>query len=278
MAQGNVWYKDVDGWHPCVANRVPYNYSWSSTEWGPCSVECGGGVQERTITCVDGNGNTVDDSFCIAQLGPKPDEIRDCNTQVCIDCRYAFQGRTIGQQYPNDRWVSRMTVYPTYRFGYVYRWDGVTIGHNPTVSPSLGDPGMQSDFYVNSDGFVYYLGEFREQVIPNDTQNSWTMYSICRQPFPDGLTYTFSGTGSDDSFTTGWRNKYWSGYHQLVRVNGITILDHVTQDANQVVQQITYGGVLYSMGPMRSQINSAEGARNTLYNVASGADPRSVMV
>ncbi|XP_078375647.1 uncharacterized protein LOC144658999 isoform X2 [Oculina patagonica] len=60
---------------------VPGGYTdWS--EWGECSVTCGGGVQRRTRTCTSpppSNGGPT----CIEQsLGPAEDE-KECNTQDC---------------------------------------------------------------------------------------------------------------------------------------------------------------------------------------------------
>ncbi|KAL9969177.1 hypothetical protein ACROYT_G021362 [Oculina patagonica] len=63
---------------------VPGGYTdWS--EWGECSVTCGGGVQKRTRTCTSpppsGGGPT-----CIEQnLGPAEEE-QECNTQDC-ECK-----------------------------------------------------------------------------------------------------------------------------------------------------------------------------------------------
>ncbi|XP_078375646.1 coadhesin-like isoform X1 [Oculina patagonica] len=60
---------------------VPGGYTdWS--EWGDCSVTCGGGVQKRTRTCTSpppsGGGPT-----CIEQDLGQAEEVQDCNTQDC---------------------------------------------------------------------------------------------------------------------------------------------------------------------------------------------------
>ena len=62
-------------------SAIPGGYTgWS--EWGECSVTCGGGVQTRKRTCTNpppsGGGPT-----CIEQnLGPA-EEQKECNSQDC---------------------------------------------------------------------------------------------------------------------------------------------------------------------------------------------------
>ncbi len=76
--------------------RTGYTYftlqpatSWSAGDWGTCSQFCDSGSQTRTVTCVDGGGETVADSSC---SGTKPDESQACNTQACDpgNCGAAF--------------------------------------------------------------------------------------------------------------------------------------------------------------------------------------------
>lgn len=78
-----VWINHEGIWKPLL-NEASL-YKWNSTPWTDCTQICGGGVQERVITCVLAEDNTVlSDSVCISALGAKPEEIRDCNTHNCI--------------------------------------------------------------------------------------------------------------------------------------------------------------------------------------------------
>ncbi|XP_034940467.1 A disintegrin and metalloproteinase with thrombospondin motifs 9 isoform X2 [Chelonus insularis] len=53
---------------------------WAYTDWGPCSVSCGGGMQMRTATCIDSKGRMVPDSKCNAA-----EKIlkRSCGQETC---------------------------------------------------------------------------------------------------------------------------------------------------------------------------------------------------
>ena len=60
---------------------VPGNYtSWS--EWGECSVTCGGGVQRRSRTCTNPPPSNGGPSCIEQNLGPAEEE-QECNTQDC---------------------------------------------------------------------------------------------------------------------------------------------------------------------------------------------------
>jgi hypothetical protein len=54
--------------------------TWFAGPWSACSATCGG-VQTRTITCVDNAGATLPNAAC---TGPQPVSIQSCNS-VCAD-------------------------------------------------------------------------------------------------------------------------------------------------------------------------------------------------
>ena len=56
-------------------------FTWEEGQWTQCSRACGGGLQTRTITCVDGEKTPVLDSECV---GTKPATQRTCGTDVCV--------------------------------------------------------------------------------------------------------------------------------------------------------------------------------------------------
>lgn len=63
----------------CSTQACP-TYSWNTGNWGTCSKTCGSGTQTRTVTCRDGSGGTVSDSYC---AGTKPSTSQSCNTHAC---------------------------------------------------------------------------------------------------------------------------------------------------------------------------------------------------
>ena len=51
--------------------------------WGNCSSSCGGGVQNRTVACVDQRGKPANASLC---LGKIPADQLQCNVLPCNFC------------------------------------------------------------------------------------------------------------------------------------------------------------------------------------------------
>lgn len=90
---------------------------WALSDWGACSALCGGGVQTRTVSCVDRSSNAVDASLC-----PKlqPTNTRFCNQRPCIgpswavsvwgncstSCGTGTQTRTVACRTPAGQTVS----------------------------------------------------------------------------------------------------------------------------------------------------------------------------
>lgn len=64
---------------------APLLPSWAAGDFGPCSVSCGGGLQERAWRCVEAQGavlRTLPPARCAA-LAPRPAEVDACNPQPC---------------------------------------------------------------------------------------------------------------------------------------------------------------------------------------------------
>ena len=59
-------------------------YRWATFPFGDCSETCGGGVQYRSVVCVDGSGQFVKESLC--DPGTKPVAEQSCNLFPCNTC------------------------------------------------------------------------------------------------------------------------------------------------------------------------------------------------
>ena len=58
---------------PCSRENCP---SWSAGAWSGCSVSCGSGVKQRTVTCRNNTGDLSSDC-----LGDKPSETEACTSK-----------------------------------------------------------------------------------------------------------------------------------------------------------------------------------------------------
>ncbi len=66
---------------PCNTDACPADvFNWVPGTWGSCSKTCGGGSYSRSVTCQNGLGVIVDDSYCTAT---KPSSNGSCNTHSC---------------------------------------------------------------------------------------------------------------------------------------------------------------------------------------------------
>jgi hypothetical protein len=60
----------------------PDSYSWSFTQFEPCTAACGGGQQTRTVTCNSRNTlEEVDKSLCDSSA--RPAETQKCGQIAC---------------------------------------------------------------------------------------------------------------------------------------------------------------------------------------------------
>lgn len=63
----------------CLPEAIPVDCTWS--DWGSCSVSCGGGIQERSNTPPENGGQDCEG-----------DDTRPCNTEACpvvVDCAWS---------------------------------------------------------------------------------------------------------------------------------------------------------------------------------------------
>lgn len=76
-------YQDLlgSGGAPCLAN-LPSQFVWSAGPLGVCSAACDGGVQTRSVACIDGTtGSVAPDASCDPAL--RPPELQSCNEHAC---------------------------------------------------------------------------------------------------------------------------------------------------------------------------------------------------
>ncbi|XP_039858074.1 A disintegrin and metalloproteinase with thrombospondin motifs 17 isoform X1 [Simochromis diagramma] len=68
-----------------LCNTHPCQYRWMTREWGPCSVTCGKGHQEREVLCLYHlqNGSVIHtrDLYC---QGGKPPVLQGCEGRLCL--------------------------------------------------------------------------------------------------------------------------------------------------------------------------------------------------
>lgn len=82
-----------------MASTMAPQYAMETTS-GPCSQPCGPGKQTREVTCVDVDGNVVDQSICNSDFRPATEQdcyLKDCEWEFSPwgDCMGGTQTRTV---------------------------------------------------------------------------------------------------------------------------------------------------------------------------------------
>ncbi|XP_063700230.1 A disintegrin and metalloproteinase with thrombospondin motifs 15 [Culicoides brevitarsis] len=66
--------------------------TWGYGEWGPCSVTCGEGTQQRETSCLEyAGGKIIEDKYC--QGLAKQETVRSCNAGACAKWVHADAGQ-----------------------------------------------------------------------------------------------------------------------------------------------------------------------------------------
>jgi hypothetical protein len=68
---------------------VGCGYSWRQGGFGATTPACGPSTQSQTVTCLRGDGQTVEDAQCVASVGPAPATTRSGSDYST--CTYAWQ-------------------------------------------------------------------------------------------------------------------------------------------------------------------------------------------
>lgn len=156
-----LWVKEDDNvWYPCMGEASVY--SWRSSAWSACTAICGGGIQTRTVECVDANGTVVADSTCELLIGPKPDTQRYCNTFSCPDCRYVEPAAGATEFYfwkiINIRLGDKTEVYFQVAYGTsILRNETYTRNTGPDANNQIAQLEAITEI-IGPDGFRYTRG------------------------------------------------------------------------------------------------------------------------
>jgi len=68
------------GVKPPLETRACNVFTWRTDRWSECSKACGGGVQTRTVVCVDEYGTLGPEASC---QGARPTMQQACNVVAC---------------------------------------------------------------------------------------------------------------------------------------------------------------------------------------------------
>ncbi len=183
--------------------------SWVVGAWSACTVECNGGVRNRSVNCVRNDGAVVVDSLCTAVGLSKPVSQEPCNTQPCLylrtttnsNCGFTCShqpmctAKTVNVDNTNGQYVHIGSFTLPNPKGYNYYWRfpfrvydvsiWVKLAITSSVKPSITDiPMLCADYAPKSwnppriTGFSAYRCELG---FPNEQRNG-SIWILARIP------------------------------------------------------------------------------------------------
>ncbi|XP_029611304.1 papilin-like [Salmo trutta] len=152
----------------CRKPACHIHISWHVHDFGLCSRNCGGGVRERRVMCMDIDQNPYGEDRCAPN--PKPATVEHCNTQACHEA----------QSVPS---VHDPTGHDSTLRGYVpYDPSATNTVYNPYSTAVVGPHCSQSYYGCCPDGHTSSGGHRGEECPADDCVR--TRYGCCL----DGVT------------------------------------------------------------------------------------------
>ncbi|XP_014060251.1 papilin isoform X1 [Salmo salar] len=152
----------------CRKPACHIHISWHVHDFGLCSRNCGGGVRERRVMCMDIDQNPYGEDGCAPH--PKPATVEHCNTQACHEA----------QSVPS---VHDPTGHDSTLRGYVpYDPSATNTVYNPYSTAVVGPHCSQSYYGCCPDGHTSSGGHRGEECPADDCVR--TRYGCCL----DGVT------------------------------------------------------------------------------------------
>ena len=131
---GGALCPELEEYQACNTQACCEN-SWLTGSYTACSAPCGGGVQTRTVQCIDCNGVVVADGFCTTT---KPATQQLCNEHPC-PCLLTVDAGSPQTVYPGYSPQSCVTLTSNVTSGngtLTYAWSTGASGNAITVCPN----------------------------------------------------------------------------------------------------------------------------------------------